>query len=387
MYVKEYNNVFVMKTVEDVREYPVNVSCRHFESYVKKACPSIILFEKKSDPRSWKITESVTKKCKLFPKVFCYIINWENFLKNYLDKYYCEIYEVSVWRSNDKLLFYTEPNSLELDIMFSYCNTQILGEDKECYMNIITDHMHVFRKYAKRKKEIEKNKLKNTASSISSIQNQVSSMILSNNDTQLNNAMEQNSRPITRKGSFTTPNCARNKFVSNTNFLMNRKTSLDEYKALRKNKTMIYEKYTFLNKLNILNVKNSNYSTNADSKTDNGIINRMNYINHLPNSTKNSLPNKKNIKTCTENKKMSLPCNKQNSIQDQLQFITSCTPFTQHMNENTFQANELNSCISKNGFKRRKIHSDNEISSIQESFQYLSCPFYNYEEKYSDNLY
>lgn len=149
-----------MVDIEDARKYPARISAIHLEQYIKRACPCIVVFEQTSDPESKKILKSVKKISKIYPRVFVYIIKWENYLGIFGMKYDCGLYDVIVWRANEIIFNFTEPTRDELNVIFTYVIRQITGDDVQVYKRIVNEYLRQKKELKKRQCFIIKEKMK-----------------------------------------------------------------------------------------------------------------------------------------------------------------------------------------------------------------------------------
>lgn len=129
-----------MNIIIDPYTYPLNIPADKFLSLIERSCPCIIFFHLKKDERSKRITESVSEVSKSFPNVFCYRIDWESHQQYFQRVYNCRLYEVSVWRDTNRILYFSEPTFDELHSMFSFSLLRIIDLDSQTYIEILHEN-------------------------------------------------------------------------------------------------------------------------------------------------------------------------------------------------------------------------------------------------------
>lgn len=138
----------------DINQYPLSIVPNSLVKYIKRSCPCIVFFTEPRDPKSQKVVIHTTLISKQYPRVFSYKVGWIGHKNNHQKNYPCGPYDVTVWKSLNKIYLHPEPDFHQLIKMFDFVEKQIMGECRIAYINIILDST----KTLKIKKEIEKNK-------------------------------------------------------------------------------------------------------------------------------------------------------------------------------------------------------------------------------------
>lgn len=141
-----------MNNLKDDLKYPFTAAAREIEKYIKRGCPCVCFFNYKSDLTSTKILQNIITICEEFPNVFCYKIGWASYLTYPSKNISHNPYEVSVWRSGIKEIYFDNPTFAQLKFMFQYVNDRISGVDKQNYISSLEKEKHYHTIYEKQKK-------------------------------------------------------------------------------------------------------------------------------------------------------------------------------------------------------------------------------------------
>lgn len=191
------------------KKYPVTIDVNNLIHYFETDCPFILFFNNWKESKSESIKYAVSKVCCKYPDVFCAMTVWEFYKRKYKLEDDQEKYEVSVWKSGNKIHSFMEPTEVNITCLFEYVNEQILGPYYEQYLQIL--------KFDK-KQDILRNKIKTRilCNDIASINSKVGNKNVSEN----NNIPSYSENFLHSKSK---------KYVSNQRFLLD---SLEEYKKL-----------------------------------------------------------------------------------------------------------------------------------------------------------
>lgn len=125
---------YMNRVIEDKNIYPLMVNSKYLINYLKGDVPCIVVFDAKGDPISQCIVNNINFMCRRYPKVFCYKVRWgfDLDILKLINK--GELYNVTIWKSCEKIIFYKYPSIDHLNKMFSYVQNKIDGEYRMQYL-------------------------------------------------------------------------------------------------------------------------------------------------------------------------------------------------------------------------------------------------------------
>lgn len=128
-------------------EYPFPLLSRDIHKFISRPCPCVCFFYESNDVRFSEIIKIIKILCIKFTEVFCYKLNWESYQRYSQHNKFNNKYEISVWRNDQKEMTYLCPNFEELEKMFKYVNSMIMGVDNNSFLAALDKERHVQQKY------------------------------------------------------------------------------------------------------------------------------------------------------------------------------------------------------------------------------------------------
>lgn len=134
----------------DKNKYPLRVLARRIHLFVRRECPCIVYFKVSQDMDSLRIDYNVKEISHMYPKIFCYRVEWYSHLTYFQTITPSDKYDVTVWKSGQKIMIISKPDVKHLQIMFEYVHNEIMGPCRDHYLSTF----YKKRCYNKRKYEI-----------------------------------------------------------------------------------------------------------------------------------------------------------------------------------------------------------------------------------------
>lgn len=126
-----------MEHIKDSNKYPLTMRIQILKGYISRNCPCIVFFHDRDDVKSNKLLNNIEYTCKKFPRVFCYKVGWKISQKNEYTFENSDLYDVSIWKENRRIKFFTNPTLVELDLLFSIVHRRLFGEYHQIYLSIL----------------------------------------------------------------------------------------------------------------------------------------------------------------------------------------------------------------------------------------------------------
>lgn len=143
----------------DKNKYPIRVVARRIHLNLRQEFPCILFFDSHIDEESFKIDYTISVISRKYPKVCCYKVGWESH-KNYYQKINpSQKYDVTVWKSENKLRVVSKPSIEQVQEIFEYVQREIDGPCKQMYLYYLYQQNKNYKERNKRKFERIQNQL------------------------------------------------------------------------------------------------------------------------------------------------------------------------------------------------------------------------------------
>lgn len=121
--------------------YPISIPAQKMKKYIQRNCPCIIVFTDLTDPISNDLKFNTREVSLKHPRIFCYKVKWSSHIYYYQNIQPSDKYDITVWKSDEKLLIFNKPDFNQIKYMFDCIQNELNADRSGIFSSIFENEM------------------------------------------------------------------------------------------------------------------------------------------------------------------------------------------------------------------------------------------------------